>query len=215
MSILGFLRIIEAGWETRYSGPRTRALSLESLENRSVLTLLPGLPMPPPPEAPAPPTFIVPPSTFPPTTTAPTEPAPPDSGANFEPPATSPPLEYEPPVGDPPSSEPLPDPELPPEGETPTEPIGWELEFPQAPVIQVHASANGEWVTISGFVTDDEDVAGLTVVCFTDSGLSFSMTVEADGSFQSGMLLLPHGTMIGVWTIDHDGMRSNTAVCSA
>jgi hypothetical protein len=197
MSILRFLRVIEEeiGVPITRGRPRnSRPLVLETLEGRAVLALIGELPTLP--------------ELFPPL--APTQESPPTSP---EPTSEEAPLPMEPVDTDPTTDEPPPTETDP--GGLPADPIDEEREFSRPPDITVTAERNGEWVCISGVVTDDEPVEGLVVYCLTDSGFSFTMVVGADGTYQSSSYLLEWGAMVSVWTIDLDGLGSNTAVCSA
>ena len=199
MSVLRFLRVIEEeiGVPITRGRPRnSRPLVLETLEGRAVLALIGELPLPTLPEL------------FPPL--APTQESPPTSP---EPTSEEAPLPTEPVDTDPTTDEPPPTETDP--GGLPADPIDEEREFSRPPDITVTAERNGEWVCISGVVTDDEPVEGLVVYCLTDSGFSFTMVVGADGTYQSSSYLLEWGAMVSVWTIDLDGLGSNTAVCSA
>lgn len=203
MSILRFLRVIEE--ELGASGAeravrRTRPLALETLEGRAVMTLLSELPLLTPPELSSPTTTSEPSTSGTSETTALEEPAPTEP-ATTDPVTTDPVTTEEPPA----ESEPI-------DGIVP-EPIDVGQELTTQPLLEAYADATDGWVVISGQVIDDESVAGLTVFCMTSSGLSFSMTVGADGHYQSDMMFLAPGTMISVWTIDLDGLRSNTVLC--
>jgi hypothetical protein len=199
MSILRFLRVIEEeiGAPVTRGRPRnSRPLALETLEGRAVLTLIGELPLPTLPEL------------FPPL--APTTESPstsPEPTSEEAPPPTEP-VDTAPVTEDPPPTETEP-------GGLPAEPIDEERDFSRPPEITVSAERNGEWVCISGVVTDDKPVEGLVVFCLTDSGFSFTMVVGADGTYQSSSYPLEWGVMISVWTIDLDGIGSNAAICSA
>jgi len=187
MSILRFLRVIEeelGASRTERASRRTRPLLLETLEGRAVMTLLSELPLPTLSD------FFPPPTTSGEPAPAPTETTPADPTTTEEPPAESEPVD-----------------ELTPE------PIDIGQELPTPPLLEASANSNEGWLTVSGQVIDDESVAGLTVFCMTSSGLAFSMTVGADGHYESDMMFLAPGTMLTLWTIDLDGLRSNTVLC--
>ena len=200
MSILRFLRVIEEEIRTApvtRGRPRNyRPLALETLEGRAVLTLIGELPS-------LPELF----SQLEPMTESPPAAPEPTSEETPPPPPTAP-IYTDPATEDPPPAETDP-------GGLPADPIDEEREFSRPPDITVSADRKGEWVCISGVVTDDEPVEGLVVFCLTDSGFSFTVVVSAEGTYQSSNYLLEWGVMISVWTIDLDGLGSNTAVCSA
>lgn len=200
MSILRFLRVIEEEIGvplTRGRLRNSRPLALETLEGRAVLTLIGELPS-------LPELF----SPLEPMTESPESPSAVSEPTSEEAPLPTEPLDTDPTTEDAPPTETDP-------GGLPADPIDEEREFSRPPDITVTAERNGEWVCISGVVTDDEPVEGLVVYCLTDSGFSFTMVVGADGTYQSSSYLLEWGAMVSVWTIDLDGLGSNTAVCSA
>jgi hypothetical protein len=63
---------------------------------------------------------------------------------------------------------------------------------------------------ITGLVTDDSPVSGLTVYFSSDQGHHFTTQVNVLGLFSSLTISMAYGTQVSIYTIDSAGNHSNT-----
>jgi hypothetical protein len=209
MSLLNFLRVID-GIQRRGGKdappPRNRRLEVESLERRAVLAVLDvPLVLSGPLESTTSATTLELSPLTDPLPPPPEETLSPDVGGSSS--GTGEP-EPSDPSADPPTDPPLTD------GGSGS----GSGESNIAPQITLGSQQNsGMWVWFTGTVSDpDGPVQGLTVY-FTiglESSISFTATVQADGTYESLEMMLAAGTTISAYTIDVDGIHSTLATCS-